>query len=703
MRTRAKEIHIAVKPSILHILFLSEGFQSNPTDKDAFYNQCDLLKDSLLNIKPYCVHRSQISIWAFFEPSKASGIISAEPDTAFKFFIKNGEVTTKHPGKIIDVIKKLDVFPYAREAILPERGEEIWLSDLKHLNSVVCIILNNPCRELAQCKLKYDDYDFPLEYPSVASLDKLKNHPELNLLLPYIVITRYPWIEQPGLDMVQTTFPEWNKRIFAAEVLVHELGHFFGLFDEYEKDGVRYEAYSESEPEPGYPNLTALQTLKKPDGTIDTGKIKWGKHIEQSRKQNICLVEHPKVAEPGGDWKAIDDLSVSETIFLKHRYDDNPKETEKNWLRYIYETGDNFLDLKCLLDLKRVNLIEGGRYYRRNIFRPSVECMMRFSGRNNEKNKYRLVVDYCKVCEKHIEEQLTGISNFILGEIRIKSGNYPKGKKLESKLADAFVRVINQPEDTFSQADPRLYCVAATLRRYEAFFKHRLEWENFYKPFRLGDDPKWGGETVSMPGLNANPKKQYNSLVYLWISNLKQQKARNYIHKYAAYAAMGAPGALAASRFGFITNRYIPDKEKIENEETHEEETITFRRLKGLTEADLDNLMPGSLLQIWPNEEVYCWCILYVQQNIVDAHKCVAKAKAAVPSSFPYRFYVEDDSPHIPGHSLIYMGKRNERYHVADQYGKDKDLKVNWYSFKFWIAAQWYEVENIKKFEFNVG
>lgn len=509
-RKRPDIINIPHDPESFHLLFLSEGFLDSAPERALFHTFCKQTTLHFLAIHPYNTARRNFAVRSLFVPSATQGIAGntlEDKDTAFKFYRSPGnKLVTNHPGRIIDILLDIDLIPYAEpEALLPVNGEEIWLDGATVGSRAICVIARTP-EKLATTLLTVETN--ALVYPPSVT-------EELENMLPYVSISMFP-----VLPPIPTSATYENSYIAVAAILAHELGHVFGLADEYERSGGVYEHHPADKPEPIEPNITSASTVIKTDGTVDIGKIKWLDMCSPSRRSSVQSFQDRigmSDAEETALFSQIAVASKNAVIHLKHPQDDTNPDDTSDFNKVRYTSG-----ARQVLHVDEPKLIEGGKYYRRDIFRPSVECMMRWEGDDynlGSSKKLRHVMPYCRICRRHIIGKLNGLNNFQFGAVQIiPTPFHPRNLILRSRLADAIVNFINNTSYTES-----MFCVEAMIRRFENFFNNELEWgRSFEVPPGSSTLTGWYEEKIDFPLFFGDAMNMWR----IWMSDMDGMKER---------------------------------------------------------------------------------------------------------------------------------------------------------------------------------
>jgi len=655
----------------------------NLDHKETFFDHCIILKNELFKIFPWNYCKNRISIWAYFVPSNEEGVGWMNPkDTAFKF--TTFPLTTYAPENIIKEIKNINVNTHDKKNT---PAKDIWLNVVTKTRRAVCVILRS--------KEKGGRSLFLLE-PEWINVNPIEAHD----LLPFIAITHYPKLYL-GDTPLDKSPPEYNnKDERCGAVFAHELGHIPGLADEYE-DKYETRMYYPDE-ENLAPNIMADTNLRTSTGFIKISKIKWIDLIESSRRiwvdpndpktEDDSFIrketEHPSITAGEDKYMPILEQATKSIIALSHPRDQNGIPNNPG-IKYPEEPGT-----KLLLNLEELNVIEGGDHYWSRVYRPTPEqCLMRHEGyveTNSENIKIWVTYPYCRVCRKHMLKSLGGVYNFSLSGVRIFAGPpIVRELKLPSKVADLFYEYIQKKDKSgkIPLSDGTIQCIAATHGRYQNFFGKVIKSKNFLSGnYKVGTPPppekKWHNTKIKYP---LHLERNINFLHWLWASVLVKQK--KYSKHLLKYAAMGAVGTLLISGFGCLANRCETIKVTVGGKDKFIPIVI------GLEYQELGNLTKGSILQIWPSSVHYEQMVRYVAGEF-NASTCVNNINNLSGVTDPkYQAKLSDKgNPRVPGHSVIFMGKNNGKFLIADQYGINNDLTDGWRAnFPFYIAAQWYD------------
>lgn len=637
-----------------HLLFLSEGF----TTSERFYARVSGIAKHLLELDPWS--RGRVGIWARYDASSrrydpsvheaAAASAKVDKATAFRFYGTGGaHAWSAKPETIIDALLKTCVTlktSARKKVVVP--AENIFLRKPLPDFGAVCVLID------ADDEIRVT---YGRDNGAIAAIASPPLREAFQGLAPLLVMS-IGWPEAPNLS---------NEDQANSARLAHELGHVFDLADEYESDFTidpcsgsegDYGDYGDGRPdraqEPDAPNLTAEATLWT-QGALDPQKVKWRRLVPAERRGKITDTPHPdpglplQVAEAAN--RAKDSL-----LFLRH-----PSRTEwGSGLRNLSYFAPAFQPLE---QAPEPNLIEGGGYYRRGILRPALECTMRFSTFDPAgDNACRAVAGYCPVCLRHLAERLTGTLDFDPAAARVFQGDpSSRGVKVSSRLAAAFAELVRKhpelalrhPNDPVDP-DELCSCVETTVRRYETFLHTVVKWKRA-QSVPLSD---WYAKSIQFPFLrsvlsNGSEQGGWNAW-HIWMSAQNPLRLRGL----TAFAGLGAAGALVYAGLGSLANERVGDPD-------------VGWIVEGLTPDALDNVAPGSLLQLWNGKTEYVNLVRYVAG--LDPF-------VATP-------------PPRDGHSVVYMGRNRANEHiVADQAGTAESLS-QWCSggYDFIIAAQWFD------------
>jgi hypothetical protein len=715
---------VAMNKTSFMLLFLSDGF----TDEKEFNSHCKKLADEFLKIEPYYSQKKYIGIWSLFVRSNQNSINNTSGDTAFKFFRNpEGFLETKEPGRIIDALITCEI-KFGSGGGSGEKSvsaDDIWVNPTTKGQRVACVIAN----DYIKAPILHSHFG-KLEYPTTLT-------PELENFLPFITISRWP-----ALSEYQNNFEA------AAYLLAHQMGLFFGLGAEYELGGDEYKYYNankqllndQSVLESKYPNLTTAYDLcpsLKPDveqlndsdwlEKVDANSIPWINFNRfGDRKNEIMLKSHPTA----DDDESINNFvrEMSKFILLEHI---NPE--MENLVEYVRE-DDPFYSFSLLTV---PNLIEGGGYFRKNVFRPYVSCLMRHEGFKVKDKPVFTGIPYCNVCRAHIKTKLGGTRNFYLGGVYFIPTAIPKNDlPLNSRIAERFVNHVNDTKNVFIQS-PKLNCVAALLRRIESFFvdveklgkgkSNVLKWQHGNCPMTILQE-RWGGTTLKYPNsYNFKIKKEEWDYIHgVAMSSVEKFKENRDVFiggkSILDFISTGIPGVMELLGFCRIANPEYKNRAELPE---------TLRRIRVLAREPIDfsSIQPGSILQGWPSWQTYYYMLLYINglkpdreelvKEINDHDKLIQiqeQLQEGVPEQkikiYPCAWIEKNpntgkDDLSIWGHSGIYMGEINGFFCLADQDKIDKSFynigqkkMENLFDgprFRFWIVAEWFSGENIPK------
>lgn len=671
MPTAPRQIHAPTDPSSFHLLFLSEGFLQ--ADEPAFDAHCRAVKNALLKIDPFVQAARQLAVWTVFAASQERGVGAAPRNTAYGFFLTpQNELRTRKPGTIVRKIA--DISPVAlggRPAVvspIPITGSDIWMNDTIAGQSAVCVVVNHRDRA-ATTTYGYaaGDLDDPAD-----NTDLLKE------LVPFTAVTMWPRIA--GLAQAYT-----NADDAAAAMLAKQVGLVLGLSDEFEQNDAAHEQFNVL-PDPPRVNLVVDASIRA-GTTVNLELVPWRSLITgmepvlsgiQERDHPQIIPNEPEDAEVAR-YRPIADLMDHNVVLLRHPRDAANPGDSSALAMLRYDTPG-----RKLLHRRAPQLIEGGAGFRRGIYRPSVDCLMRSEGHDEPTggNIRRDVEPFCAVCTHYLTTRLVnGAGYFNFGAVRFLRGPpICVSETIPSRMANALKDFITDaganggktlPQKT--QSTPRWKCIEATVYRTEKFFKDLLKWSrNTEVPIGLDPD---GHEWYSGNGGKVRFPSEAGSPITLWqifmsdlsaLARLVKQNEAAFKH----VVALGAPGAMWYAGFACLVNKRQPRQNVVINGRN-----TTYNEVVSLTPPDLDHVTPGALMQLWPSPNIY--------RRAVD-YALAGNPAAAIP-------------PGIVGHSLFYMGKNAAGLHiVADQEGTEMVLTQPWRSnYQFWIVSQWHEALNV--------
>jgi IgA Peptidase M64 len=639
-------LHLSTNAASFHLLFLAEGFLA--TDSDEFHKHCKEVTAALLDLDPFKPSQPRLTVWAVFTPSNHRGISSVATDTAFKFFLtRSNELRTRHPGRIITLLHDIQPIDLGGDTPVPVTGADVWLESSWQGSRALCVVVrhNEKC---ATTQFGYATGEFD-EPPSINN--------ELSALTPFMAISMWPQLGSSNphyLNMAQAN----------AFLLAQALGTLLGLAYETEQTDAAHEEYTAALPEPEAPNLTADLSIRPTQlGAVDVTKLKWRELIPIPRWNRVVEIDHPIEPVPGetplaeaARYDSIQQEMDGSIVLLHHpKSQTTPNDTSSlTSIRYVTPGKLKILDISP-------HLIEGGGGYRRGIYRPSVECLMRFEGIDavTPGGLQREVIPFCCVCREHLTRHFESLQNFRFGGVRILRGQRLSVRQLvHSRLADAFVKYVRTtPLPAAINQTDRGHCVQATSWRFASFFIDVLG--RTATQIKLKQDTSWYENPVIFPSVTGAPAAMWN----IWMSVLEKLRGNPGLLRFAG---LGAAGALWYAGLASLANRAQLVTEQVGNK------SFTFNFAVGLQVSDLDRISPGSLLQLWPSEDFYRDLVRYA-----------AGALEELPVNI--------------GHSVIYMGKNARSEHIiADQSGVDQPFVTHWGSFlPVWIAAQWYDATNV--------
>lgn len=653
-------VHEALDQASFHLLFLAEGFRA--ADKKEFTNFCTKVSRALFRIAPFSLAERRISISSFFSPSVQQGVGAAPANTAFKFTLSvANELRTREPARIITAVKDVSPVPVGGGVDInpPLTGADVWIDAGRMGARAVCVVV----REATKAATTTRAYATAADIDAPADQDDV----ELNVMLPFIAMSTWPTLA--------ASVPQYvNPYEAAAAVLARELGIVCGLEYESELKDAAHEFFDPLLPDPDAPNLITDAAIRAV-GLVDVKKVPWVDIMSATRAARpVTEMDHPVVTVAGetsqqefNRFAPVREAMNTNIVLLRHpQAAGSPNDTSA-----LTETRYQTLGTVQLIN-DDPHLIEGGGGYRRDIYRPSVECTMRFEGSDTPSGgkRKRIVVPFCGVCSRHIQKQLSGPPIFKLQGFRVIGGSPMCPLRAQpSELADRIVADIKKRDVEPAEKNGRPWpvdgwlCTQATIYRYEHFFQEVLGWSPVYKAdLAPNADYPWYADPVPFPYVR-------NALIMwrIWQNSLDRIKEKPWLWRWAG---LGAAGAIQFARLGCIANPVRPL-----NENDLQGKKVKIGVVRSLTLAELANLTPGAVLQLWKDETYY-----------LDTVRYVVGVNATPPTNTGQE-----------GHSLFFMGKNdNDEPMVADQSGKFVRLvDSNGGGLNFRIAAQWYPAVHV--------
>ena len=654
MPTAPIAIHAPVDIASFHLLFLSEGFLAG--DQNEFLDHCRAVTAALLAIDPFRLAQRQLSVLAVFTPSQQRGVGAAAGNTAFRFFLNAaGELRTRRPGTIVTQVADITPVPLGGNPPLvpplPPTGTDVWMQENTRGNRAVCILARHAPRVVT----------LTADYAPGDLDDAADDTPELSALVPFVAASMWPALA--GAPQQDTNAPT-----AAAGMVARELGAILGLGYESELTDAAHERYNLPLPEPDAPNLVTDRALRNAN-VASVERIPWKGLISATRRAAAVVErDHPALVVAGeaalqelARYSPIGAVMNSNVVLLRHPVDSaNPNDTSAL-------TGTKYRTLGRLQLVRRdPHLIEGGGGFRRGIYRPCVDCLMRSEGHDIPHQggaQTRQLEPLCAVCEQHIVTRLqSGSRSFLFGSIQVRRGPADCTRALiPSRLAARFEEWIRTQTAGVSRRpnDERMICVEATINRYERFFRDVLHWPNHEDVTIAAGNWYNGDDPIAFPVGAGIP-------LYMWAIWMTNQPQLRAVRGLRQFAGLGAPGAIWYAGLGCIANTFQTVRE---NDPAGNQVRLRFANTLGL--ADLARLARGSVLQIWDDRETYRDVVRYA--NGVLANEPVAS-----------------------GHSLYYMGTNAAGAHmVADQNGEAEPFAGWFAAYDFVIAAQWFDAVNV--------
>jgi hypothetical protein len=379
MSAQIEILHNAPNPTHF-LLVVAEGY----TSYSAF---CDDVKPVInilmTEVEPYANFSERFLVVGRFAPSDEEGIGQEDAkNTEFEVYIDSDnvtQITIDGMNNLAEAAKKVEFNVFGFDE--PFKGEDVWLNlqSPSHTRLIAVAANGNPIVEEGRATA----------------------HPAI----------RTWWIETlPFLIFLAKGGPIETK----LNTLAHELGHCFGLGDEYEEPGDPSEFALYDDLEPEYPNITAAKTVEESGGTIRIDNVKWRHLMTLEERLKVKQGDPTYVVKKPQRPALTPDLSV------------NRPESAK------------------------VGLVEGGGLYWSGIYRSRKSCIMRGGPYlqlsamvgSTKPNVTEMRQTYCQVCRHHIQGEISGHAISGIGRWSFK--------KLESQFTeDVMPRLVYSFRDYF--------------------------------------------------------------------------------------------------------------------------------------------------------------------------------------------------------------------------------------------------------------
>ncbi len=386
-----------------NILLLGDGFSDS--DKKKYDDVCSQFVTWFFLTSPLKYCRAGINVFSLFTPSKTSGIPPENPpssdtfNTVFRLFYTDVEIKSYDFSRIIDVIERVSMgtcFPG-----ISINAKDIWLYGSSKSHGAIILLANTDAVHGAQNHGKYS-------------------------IVPLSGFCPKDTPQPPG-----TYFGEF------INIITHELGHSWGLDDEYERN--TGDAVAEK---PESPTVNIAYPAKPIDPSKIVGELPW---------KDLLTVEERRGHE---------DASL---IVGKKSY------TTDNWPHLTHP------DTGAPVHWSQIYLIEGAGEYIRGVYRSNFDCKMRldtYSKRLNsflDPEMYSLEIqgrkhygtpDFCRVCQSRIRKVIYGYDNFAAGD--------PDRNRLETLFREEIMPRIEKSlklkDSTMTVIGP--HCESASIRGY---------------------------------------------------------------------------------------------------------------------------------------------------------------------------------------------------------------------------------------------
>lgn len=644
----------------LALLFVPHG---GFTDQAAFRALCKrALKKAVTEraLDPLRLVRKKIRAWSSW-PALVDDIRRVEDD-----------IFLEHP---------ITLYNYLQANTLPGRFPfEFWVDPATRFQRGVIVVTDSVAEPLVTPHIQIDIF-------TSYTLEPDERH-EAYGLGPFVLMSSWPFVDG---SMPEYANAKNRERAIAGQI-AQAIGLLLGLGPERDFGRGNFNG-----PELLFPNLTRLPAA--PSGTtVDLSEGKWRAFRRRSIGPNGAVRQHPGDSPTIAEVNDLRSLSRRETLVLLHPGGAEP-------IRHIkhLSPATRIRDAR-LAKLAGIgtHLIEGGLTFATGIFRPAVECTMRYSGSDKELangNIVRQLVGFCPVCRMHIARVTYGLGDYYLTAARIaKTEGIPRG----SNVAKALKKFVETPEMNDMTDDHS--CVEATTHRVSKFF------ESVIPQFLEHQKPRENWDNWAATGFGF-PSRRFQSkwALAIWLSQMNM--LRSVFEWVAPFAGLGAPGSLAWSGFGVIVN----EVDQVRSDE------LGIQVVKSLTVADLADLTPGSMLQIWTNKggfNAYDWVVRYAASGTAVAgnstnleEKTPLRNASFVETRVNEPGNVLEANDEAGGHSLIFLGVKDPTKPVASRTANDylvaDQNKVatmgtaaslgSWSTsgFKFWIALEWYPMDGL--------
>ncbi|MFH2065323.1 MAG: M64 family metallopeptidase [Pseudomonadota bacterium] len=377
-------LHKAALRDAFNILLLCDGFTEGNRTK--FYNFCYTLIVNFFKIPPFSVCKNQINFFAHFTASEDDGIPAENAgNTYYKTYFETPEkkiFQCEGTDMVFEEIKRLQIHADGVKRG-PLKGSDIWMNHRSKSYGAIGIVAKSD----ANAGTAFNDFE-PAPF-FIFTMRGYKNE------------DKYWYPQEGGFQHIFVHELSHNIRTYTELPSGYLSSYKVGLADEYENEGEYYRIYPEDKEEPIEPNVTSLRALSGGNGSIKIENLKWRRLTSDKELNGI--------------------RNNNQDAIISH-----PNPTKKNSEIYIRKDA-TFPPGVRGYNPHDVLLVEGGKYYRQNIYRPNISCRMRVTyddglpygpieirGRQYYKKQSP---DFCRVCKNHILRAISGRKDFSLEDV----------------------------------------------------------------------------------------------------------------------------------------------------------------------------------------------------------------------------------------------------------------------------------------------
>jgi len=369
----------------LNILMLGDGYPRSKFRK--FVKDRAEIVSKFYSVTPFNALLKGINIFSRFEPSNHEGIpVGTSEDTKFKLRRKSTDERTMTLDEqiLFDYVASLSF--NNPDLGISINGGETWLTPGNKSFGMICVF--------GRCSLYSGSKNGPEDVSRDTSCPGGK--------------IAYSCVGQP-------------KRKELGYVAIHEIGHLFGLADEYEDDEsnkIDASGICQNPEKLYYPGGSPDPAMSNPSyevSPIQPNVVRrWELFPEDQRdSDNIreCL-EPDTLSEPPPEFKWRPLMSPDDIEQFGNRIYPHPSWTDPDF----NECKSNSVSYIGLGTWGEVIPCEGANHYRRGIYRSTHTCIMRTVKPWEDPDGYPVEPQFCKICYWTIRNKIDPTDHFQLGK-----------------------------------------------------------------------------------------------------------------------------------------------------------------------------------------------------------------------------------------------------------------------------------------------